>query len=41
MSTDAEEWKVLGANESVPHPLPGYVVSFVAFNERSFSIPAG
>jgi hypothetical protein len=34
------EWKVPG-EESVPRPPRGYVVSFVAFHERSFSVPAG
>jgi hypothetical protein len=38
--TDAVEWKVPG-EESVPRPPRGYVVSFVAFHERSFSVPAG
>jgi hypothetical protein len=33
-------WKVPG-EESVPHPPKGYVVSFVAFHERGFSVPAG
>jgi hypothetical protein len=27
--------------ESVPRPPKGYVVSFMAFHERSFSVPAG
>jgi hypothetical protein len=34
------EWKVPG-EESVPRPPAGYVVSFVAFHERGFSVPAG
>jgi hypothetical protein len=33
------EWKVPG-DESVPRPPRGYVVSFVAFHERGFSVPA-
>jgi hypothetical protein len=28
-------------DEFVPHPLRGYVVSFVAFHEHGFSILAG
>jgi hypothetical protein len=38
--TEAIEW-IVPASESVPHPSNGYVVSFVAFHERSFSVPAG
>jgi hypothetical protein len=38
--TDIMEWKVPG-EESVSHPPVGYVVSFVAFHERGFSVPAG
>jgi hypothetical protein len=38
--TEAVEWIVPG-DESVPRPPRGYVVSFVAFHERGFSIPAG
>jgi hypothetical protein len=38
--TNAVEWKVPG-EESVPRPPRGYVVSFMAFQERGFSIPAG
>jgi hypothetical protein len=38
--TAAEEWKVPG-DESVPHPPKGFVVSFVAFHERCFSVPTG
>jgi hypothetical protein len=34
------EW-IVPADESVPHPPRGYVVSFVAFHERGFSIPPG
>jgi hypothetical protein len=34
------EWKVLG-EESVPRSPRGYVVSFVAFHERGFSVPVG
>jgi hypothetical protein len=37
--TDAVEWKVPG-EESMSRPPKGYVVSFVAFHERDFSIPA-
>jgi hypothetical protein len=37
--TDAVKWRVPG-DESVPRPPKGYVVSFVAFHERDFSIPA-
>jgi hypothetical protein len=38
--TTTVEWKVPG-EESVPHPPKGYVISFVAFHERGFSVPAG
>jgi hypothetical protein len=38
--TDAIEWRVPG-DESVPRPPRGYVVSFVAFHECGFSVPAG
>jgi hypothetical protein len=38
--TDVVEW-IIPADESVPHPPTGYVVSFVAFHERDFSVPAG
>jgi hypothetical protein len=38
--TVAIEWKVPG-DESVPRPPKGFVVSFAAFHERGFSIPAG
>jgi hypothetical protein len=38
--TDAKEWRV-PAEESVPRPSRGYVVSFVAFHECGFSIPVG
>ena len=31
-------WEVPG-NEAVPNPAPGFVVSFVAFHERGFSMP--
>jgi hypothetical protein len=34
-----EEWRV-PKDESVTHPLLGYVVSPMAFHERSFSVPA-
>jgi hypothetical protein len=37
--TTAVEWKVPG-DESVPCP-KGFVVSFVAFHEHGFSVPAG
>jgi hypothetical protein len=38
--TTAVEWRVPG-DESVPRPPKGYMVSFVAFHERGFSVPAG
>ena len=38
--TVAEEWRIPGA-EDFPIPQQGYVVSFVTFHERGFSIPAG
>jgi hypothetical protein len=38
--TKAVEW-IVPADESVPHPPRGYVVSFVAFHKRGFSVPAG
>jgi hypothetical protein len=38
--TEAVEW-IVPADESVPRPPWGYVVSFVAFHERGFSVPAG
>jgi hypothetical protein len=38
--TDVVEW-IIPANKSVPCPPTGYVVWFVAFHERGFSIPAG
>jgi hypothetical protein len=38
--TEAVEW-IVPADESVPCPPRGYVVSFVAFHERGFSVPAG
>jgi hypothetical protein len=38
--TTAVEWRVL-SDESVPRPPKGFVVSFVAFHECGFSIPAG
>jgi hypothetical protein len=38
--TTAVEWKVPG-DESVPRPPKGFVVSFVAFHERDFYVPAG
>jgi hypothetical protein len=36
--TEAVEW-IVPADESVPRPPSGYVVSFVVFHERDFSIP--
>jgi hypothetical protein len=38
--TESIEW-IVPTGESVPRPSNGYVVSFVAFHERSFSVPAG
>jgi hypothetical protein len=38
--TDTMEWKVHG-EESVPCVPRGYIISFVAFHERDFSVPAG
>jgi hypothetical protein len=38
--TEAIEW-IVPAGESVPRLPNGYVVSFVAFHERGFSVPAG
>jgi hypothetical protein len=38
--TEAVEWIVL-ADESMPRPPSGYVVSFVDFHERGLSVPAG
>jgi hypothetical protein len=38
--TDTKEWS-LPEEESVPRPPRGYVVSFVAFHERGFSVHAG
>jgi hypothetical protein len=38
--TEAIEW-IIPADESMPRPPRGYVVSFVAFHERGFSVPAG
>jgi hypothetical protein len=37
--TATVEWKVPG-EESVSHPPKGYVISFVAFHERGFSVSA-
>jgi hypothetical protein len=34
------EW-IISADESVPRPPREYVVSFVAFHERGFSVPTG
>jgi hypothetical protein len=36
--TEAVEW-IVPADESVPRPSSEYVVSFVVFHERGFSIP--
>jgi hypothetical protein len=36
--TAAVEWKV-SREESLPHPPKGYVISFMAFHECSFSVP--
>jgi hypothetical protein len=38
--TAAVEWKVPG-DEFVPRPPKGFVVLFVAFHERGFSVPTG
>jgi hypothetical protein len=38
--TEVVEW-IVPADESVPRPPSGYVVSFVPFHERGFSVPAG
>jgi hypothetical protein len=38
--TAAVEWKVPG-DESMSRPPKGFVVSFVAFHERGFSVPGG
>jgi hypothetical protein len=38
--TEAVEWNI-PADESVPLPPSGYVVSFVAFHECGFSVPVG
>jgi hypothetical protein len=38
--TEAIEW-VVPANESVPCPPSRYMVSFVVFHKRCFSVPAG
>jgi hypothetical protein len=38
--TDVVEWRV-PSDESVSCPPKGYVVSFVAFHECGFSVPAG
>jgi hypothetical protein len=37
--TEVVEW-IVPADESVPRPPRGYVVSFMAFHERGFSVPA-
>jgi hypothetical protein len=36
--TDTGKWRV-PADESVPRPPRGYIISFVVFHQRSFSIP--
>jgi hypothetical protein len=36
--TEAVEW-IVPADESMPHPPSRYVVLFVVFNERGFSVP--
>jgi hypothetical protein len=36
--TEAIEW-IIPADESVPHPPNGYVVLFMVFHERGFSVP--
>ena len=38
--SEAAEW-LLPSLEDFPRPPAGYVVSFVAFHERGFSVPAG
>jgi hypothetical protein len=38
--TEAVEW-IVPADKSVPRRPSGYLVSFMAFHERGFSIPAG
>jgi hypothetical protein len=38
--TEAVEW-IVPADKSVPRPPSGYVVSFMAFHECGFSVPAG
>ena len=38
--SEAAEWLLPGL-EDFPQPPAGYVVSFVTFHERGFSIPAG
>jgi hypothetical protein len=38
--TEAIEW-IVPADESVPRPPNRYVVSFMVFHERDFSVPAG
>jgi hypothetical protein len=38
--TEAIDW-IVPADESVPRLPRGYVVSFVAFHERGFSVPTG
>jgi hypothetical protein len=38
--TEAIEW-IVPTGESMPRPPNGYVVSFMAFHERGFSVPVG
>jgi hypothetical protein len=38
--TDVVEW-IVPADESMSRPPSGYVVSFMTFHERGFSVPAG
>jgi hypothetical protein len=38
--TAAVEWRVPG-DESVPRPHKGFLVSFMAFHKRGFSVPVG
>jgi hypothetical protein len=38
--TEAVEWRVPPPEHDRPSPPPGYVVSFIAFHERGFTVPA-
>ena len=38
--TDAMEWMVPEVGHVEPAPPPGYIVSFMAFHERGFNVPA-